>query len=119
MVLNKKETRIRRGRRTRAKIKELEVHRLSVFRTPRHVYAQIIGPDGSTTVASASTLDKVIRSSVRNTGNVEAATAVGKLIGEKGKAAGITRIAFDRSGFRYHGRVKALAEAAREIGLEF
>jgi large subunit ribosomal protein L18 len=91
--------------------------RLSVHRTPRHIYAQIIAGDSKTVLAQASTLDKDLRSGT--TGNVAAAAAVGKLVAERAKAAGVTEVAFDRSGFRYHGRVKALAEAAREGGLEF
>jgi len=117
--MKKGQSRIRRARRTRAKIKELGVHRLSVHRTPRHIYAQVIGPDGGTVIASASTVVKDVRGDLKYTGNVEAAAAVGKAVAEKAKAAGITRVAFDRSGFRYHGRVKALADAARENGLEF
>ena len=117
--MDKKQSRLRRGRRTRAKIRELEVHRLSIHRTPKHIYAQIISPDGATTLASASTLDKDIKSGISNTGNVDAATAVGKAIAEKAKNAGVSNVAFDRSGFRYHGRVKALADAARENGLVF
>jgi large subunit ribosomal protein L18 len=101
--MNKNQSRLRRARRTRAKIRELGVPRLSVHRTPRHMYAQVISPDGDTVVAAVSTLSKELR----------------KAIAEKAKAAGVTRVAFDRSGFRYHGRVKALAEAARENGLEF
>lgn len=115
----KNESRLRRARATRAKIRELGVHRLSVHRTPRHIYAQLIGPDGGTVVAVASTLSKDLRKSLDKTGNVAAAALVGKTIAEKAKTAGITKVAFDRSGFRYHGRVKALAEAARENGLEF
>ena len=117
--MKKVQSRIRRARRTRAKIKELGAHRLSVHRTPRHIYAQVIGPDGGTVVASASTVVKDVAGGLKYTGNIEAAAAVGKSVAEKTKAAGITRVAFDRSGFRYHGRVKALAEAARENGLEF
>ncbi len=117
--MRKTDTRLRRARRTRAKIRELGVHRLSVHRTARHIYAQIIAPDGGTVVAAASTVAKDMRKSLKGTGNVEAATRVGKLIAEKAKSAGVTRVAFDRSGFRYHGRVKALADAARESGLEF
>lgn len=117
--MKKNASRIRRARRTRAKIRELGAHRLSVHRTPRHMYAQVIGPDGGTVVASASTVEKDVRGGLKYTGNVEAAAAVGKAVAEKTKAAGITKVAFDRSGFRYHGRVKALADAARENGLEF
>ena len=90
---------------------------MTVTRTPRHIYAQVISPTGGVVVAQASTLDASLRSGV--TGNVEAAKAVGALIAERAKAAGITKVAFDRSGFKYHGRVKALADAARENGLEF
>lgn len=117
--MKKGKSRIRRARRTRAKIRELGVNRLSVHRTPRHIYAQVIAPDGGTVIASASSVVKDVCGGLKYTGNVEAAAAVGKAVAEKAKAAGITRVAFDRSGFRYHGRVKALAEAARENGLEF
>jgi large subunit ribosomal protein L18 len=117
--MDKKETRLRRARRTRAKIRELGVHRLCVHRTPRHIYAQIIAPTGGETVATASTLDKALSSKIKGTGNVAAAVAVGKAIAEKAKQAGIEKVAFDRSGFRFHGRVKALADAARENGLQF
>lgn len=113
----KKQSRLRRARRARAKISELGVTRLCVNRTPRHIYAQIIAADGSQVLASASTLDKDLRSG--KTGNKDAAEAVGKLIAERAKAAGVTEVAFDRSGFKYHGRVQALADAAREAGLEF
>ncbi len=119
MKLDKKQNRIRRARKVRAKISELEVHRLSVHRTPRHIYAQVIGPDGGTVLASASTLETEVRKGVKSGGNVEAASIVGARIAEKAKAAGIDTVAFDRSGFRYHGRVKALADAAREAGLKF
>ena len=113
----KKQSRLRRARRARAKISELGVTRLCVNRTPRHIYAQVIAADGSKVLASASTLDKELREG--KTGNKEAATAVGKLVAERAKAAGVTQVAFDRSGFKYHGRVQALADAAREAGLEF
>ncbi len=116
--MNKKETRLRRARRTRAKIRELGVPRLTVHRTPRHIYAQVINSD-SKVVASASTVLSALRSEDGGTGNVAAAVAVGKMVAERAKEAGITRVAFDRSGFRYHGRVKALADAARENGLDF
>ena len=116
---DKKTARIRRARRTRAKIRELGTHRLCVFRTPRHIYAQVIAPNGSEVIAAASTLQADVRTGVKTTGNIEAAAAVGKAIAEKAKAAGISTVAFDRSGFRYHGRVKALADAARENGLQF
>ncbi len=114
---DKKQTRLRRARRARAKIRELGVTRLTIHRSPRHIYAQLISGDGARVLASASTLDKELRSG--KTGNAEAAKAVGALIAERAKAAGVTRVAFDRSGFKYHGRVKALADAAREGGLEF
>ena len=117
--MDKKSARIRRARRTRAKIRELGHPRLSVHRTPRHIYAQVIAPAGGGIMASASTLDKGLRAGLKGTGNVSAATAVGKLIADKARAAGVTRVAFDRSGFKFHGRVKALADAAREAGLEF
>jgi large subunit ribosomal protein L18 len=116
--MDKKVSRIRRARRTRAKIRELAVPRLTVHRTPRHIYAQVIAPNGSEVMASASTLQADIKGSVKNTINIAAAAAVGKAIAEKAKAAGITSVAFDRSGFKYHGRVKALADAAREAGLQ-
>lgn len=101
------------------KIRELGVYRLCVHRTPRHIYAQVITPDGGHVVAAASTLEANLRQGLKSTGNIEAAKAVGKAIAEKAKAAGIEQVAFDRSGFRYHGRVKALADAARENGLQF
>jgi large subunit ribosomal protein L18 len=101
------------------KIRELVIHRLCVHRTPHHIYAQVIAPSGSEVVTAASTLQKAVRTNLRSTGNTEAARAVGKAIAEKTKALGIERVAFDRSGFKYHGRVKALAEAAREHGLQF
>ncbi len=114
-----KEARLRRARRGRAKIRELGMHRLTVHRTPRHIYAQIIAPDGATVVAAASTVQKELREAAGKTGNVKAAVLVGKTIAEKARQAGVSRVAFDRSGFRYHGRVRALADAAREAGLEF
>ena len=113
----KKESRLRRARRARAKMRELGVHRLCVNRTPRHIYAQIISPDGGQILAAASTVDASLRDGA--TGNVEAAGKVGKLIAERAKEAGVTKVAFDRSGYKYHGRLKALADAAREGGLEF
>ncbi|MFK8054369.1 MAG: 50S ribosomal protein L18 [Woeseiaceae bacterium] len=119
MKLNKKENRLRRARRTRAKIRELCEVRLSVHRTPRHIYAQIIGADGGSVLASASSNQKSVADGLKATGNVDAAKAVGKALAERAKDAGIERVAFDRSGYRYHGRVKALADAAREAGLKF
>jgi len=101
------------------KIRELDVPRLSVHRTPRHIYAQIIGPGGGETMASASSTDTALRAKMKYSGNISAAKLVGQSIAEKAQAAGITKVAFDRSGFKYHGRVKALADAARENGLQF
>ena len=115
--MDKKSARLKRARRGRAKMRELQAVRLSVYRTPKHIYAQIIAPEGNEVLASASTLDKDLRQG--STGNVEAAGKVGQLIAERAKAAGVSAVAFDRSGYKYHGRVKALAEAAREGGLEF
>lgn len=115
----RKIARLRRARRTREQIRRKNVMRLSVFRSPRHIYAQIINDQTGRVLANASTLDPRIRTAISSGGNVEAASAVGKAIAENAKAAGIARVAFDRSGFKYHGRVKALAEAARENGLEF
>ncbi len=114
---DKKASRLRRARRGRMKMRELGAVRLSVHRTPRHIYAQVISPTGDKVLATASTLEKDLREGP--TGNVEAAAKVGQRIAERAKSAGITTVAFDRSGFKYHGRVKALAEAAREGGLEF
>ena len=118
-MISKKANRVRRAKKTRMKISEKGAHRLSVHRTPRHIYAQVISPDGTQVIAAASTVQKDISGDAKYTGNVEAASLVGKAIAEKSKSAGVTSVAFDRSGFRYHGRVKALAEAAREGGLEF
>jgi len=118
-MISKKANRVRRAKRTRMKISELGAHRLSVHRTPKHIYAQVISPDGTQVIAAASTVQKDIAGDAKYTGNVEAASLVGKAIAEKSKSAGVTSVAFDRSGFRYHGRVKALADAAREGGLEF
>ena len=117
--MNKKETRLRRARKTRAKIAELKAVRLTVFRTNCHMYAQVISGCGSVVLAAASTVEPGVRAQVANGGNKQAAEVVGKLIAERAKAAGIETVAFDRSGFLYHGRVKTLAEAAREGGLKF
>jgi len=120
MIMDKKTSRLRRARRARMKIRELGAFRLTIHRTPRHIYAQVVGSEGgSRTVASASTLDKDLREKLQGTGNQNAAIEVGKLIAERAKAAGIETVAFDRSGFKYHGRVRALADAAREAGLQF
>ncbi len=119
MKLTKQDTRLRRARRGREKIKELAAMRLSVHRTPQHIYAQIFAAEGDKVLVAASTLQKDVRGELKITGNIEAARAVGRAIAERAKAKGIGKVAFDRSGFMYHGRVKALAEAAREAGLEF
>lgn len=117
--MNKKIARLRRARKTRARIADLKMVRLCVFRTNSHIYAQIISAEGDKVLAAASTLEAEVRGSLKSGGNTEAAAVVGKRIAEKAKAAGIEKVAFDRSGFQYHGRVKALAEAARENGLSF
>ena len=114
---DKRTSRLRRAKRTRMHIRTLGANRLTVYRTPQHIYAQIIAPEGNRVVVSASTLNKDLRGSLKSTGNIAAAAAVGKEIAERAKQAGIEQVAFDRSGFKYHGRVKALAEAAREAGL--
>ena len=119
MKITKKERRQRRARQTRAQIRELKLARLTVHRTPRHIYAQLFDGEGERVLAAASTVQKDVAEGLKGTGNIEAARAVGRSIAERAKAAGITRVAFDRAGFQYHGRVKALAEAAREAGLEF
>ena len=117
--MDKKRARLRRARRTRMRIRELGAHRLCIYRTPRHIYAQIIAPSGGEIVASASTLDAEIKGTADYGGNIAAAAVVGKAIAERGRKAGVETVAFDRSGFRYHGRLKALADAAREGGLTF
>jgi len=113
----KKTARIRRAKKARYKMRELDVDRLCIYRTPRHIYAQVIAGDGATVLASASTVEKELRSDA--SGNTDAATKIGEVIAERAKAKGVTKVAFDRSGFKYHGRVKALADAARGNGLEF
>jgi len=118
-MLTKKEQRLRRSRQTRARIAKQGVARLTVFRSNLHIYANVISGDGAKVLASASTVEKEVREQLANGGNAAAATVVGKRIAEKAKAAGIDKVAFDRAGFAYHGRVKALAEAAREAGLQF
>ena len=114
---DKKQSRLRRATRGRKKMRELGAVRLTVHRTPRHTYAQLISPEGDRVLAAASTLEKDLRAGA--TGNIAAATKIGSLIAERAKAQGISAVAFDRSGFKYHGRIKALADAAREGGLEF
>lgn len=115
---DKKQSRLRRAKKLRAKISRQGVKRLSVHRTSQHIYAQVIDETGAKVLAATSTLDAAIKKEVKNTSNCEAATAVGKRVAELAKEAGVEEVAFDRSGFRYHGRVKALAEAAREAGLK-
>ncbi|WP_024891215.1 50S ribosomal protein L18 [Luteimonas huabeiensis] len=117
--MDKKNARLRRAKATRARIRELGVPRLSVLRTGQHVYAQLFSADGSKVLAAASTTQADVREGLKNGKNAEAAAKVGRAIAEKAKAAGIEKIAFDRSGYRYHGRIKALADAAREGGLQF
>ena len=118
MSTTKKDRRLRRAAKTRAHIRELGVARLTVHRTPQHIYAQLTDAAGARVLASASTVQEAVRGGLKGTGNIEAAKAVGRAIAERAKAAGVSKAAFDRSGFQFHGRVKALAEAAREAGLE-
>lgn len=113
----KNDSRLRRARRARTRIRDLGMNRLSVHRTPRHIYAQVIAPAGDRVLASASTLDSELRNGA--TGNIAAAAEVGKLVAKRAMEAGVASVAFDRGGYKYHGRVKALADAARETGLEF
>lgn len=117
--MNKKQARARRAKQTRKHIRELGALRLCVHRTPRHIYAQVFSDDGSRVLASASTVEKDFRQTEAHGGNASAAAAVGRLVAERAVAAGIERVAFDRAGFKYHGRIKALADAAREHGLKF
>jgi large subunit ribosomal protein L18 len=118
--MNDKQTkRVRRADRIRRRIRLLGVERLTIHRTPQHIYAQIIDKSGGRVLASASTLETEVRLGLKHGGNVAAAQLIGKRIAEKARAAGITRVAFDRAGYQYHGRVKALADAAREAGLQF
>jgi large subunit ribosomal protein L18 len=121
-MITKKEQRLRRSRQTRVRIAQQRVARLTVFRSNLHIYASIVSDDGTQVLASASTAEKEVREQLGAAGkggNASAATIIGKRIAEKAKAAGVEKVAFDRSGFAYHGRVKALAEAAREAGLQF
>ncbi len=117
--MDKKSSRLKRALKLRCKIKKFDVNRLTIHRTSQHIYAQVLSTDGKSTLASASTVQEGIRTTVKNTSNINAAVEVGKAIAEKALAAGVTEVAFDRSGFKYHGRVKALADAAREAGLKF
>ena len=118
-MIDKNKARLRRARKTRAKIAELKSVRLSVHRTNCHIYAQVISACGSKVLAAASSLETDVRKDLGNGGNLGAASVIGKLIAERAIKAGIDQVAFDRSGFQYHGRIKALAEAAREAGLKF
>lgn len=117
--MDKKIARLRRAKSTRSHIRKLGVPRLSVLRTGQHLYAQLFTADGSTVLASASTMQADVREGLKSGKNMDAAAKVGRMIGERAKAAGIDAVAFDRSGYRYHGRIKALADAAREAGLQF
>ena len=117
--MDKKAARLRRATKARKKMQELGATRLVVHRTPRHIYAQVIAPNGSEVLASASTVEKAIAEQVKYTGNADAAAVVGKAIAERALAKGVNTVSFDRSGFQYHGRVAALAAAAREAGLQF
>jgi large subunit ribosomal protein L18 len=119
VIITKKQRRLRRAVKSRAHIRQLGTARLSVHRTPNHIYAQVTDAEGSKVIATASTTQSKVREGLKGTGNIEAAKAVGRAIAERTKAAGVTRVAFDRAGFQFHGRIKALADAAREAGLEF
>lgn len=115
----KKDARLRRAAKARARIAERGAHRLTVHKSSQHMYAQVIAPEGGRVVAAASTVQKKVREGLKNTSNIDAAKAVGKAVAEKAQAAGVEQVAFDRSGYKFHGRVKALADAARESGLKF
>ena len=118
MILTKKQRRLRRAVKTRAHIRDLGIARLTIHRTPQHIYAQVTDASGAKVISAASTVQEKVREGLKGTGNVEAAKAVGRAIAERTRAAGVSKVAFDRAGFQFHGRVKALAEAAREAGLE-
>lgn len=117
--MNKKQARVRRSTKSRMKMKELGAIRLVVNRTPRHIYAQVVSAEGGKILATASSVEKDIKSDAKSTGNVDTAKAVGALVAKRATEAGVSKVAFDRSGFKYHGRVKALADSARENGLQF
>lgn len=117
--MDKKSSRLKRALRLRCKIKKLNVNRLTIHRTSQHIYAQVLSADGTVTLAAASTVQADVKSGLSNTSNIKAAVEVGRVVAERAIAAGVTQVAFDRSGFKYHGRVKALADAAREAGLKF
>ena len=116
---DKQAVRVRRSKKSRLHMRNLGAHRLTVHRTPQHIYAQIIAPDAASTLVACSTLEKEVAKGLKSTSNLEAAKKIGQTIAARAKEKGITKVAFDRSGFRFHGRVKALADAAREGGLEF
>ena len=116
---DKQAVRVRRSKKSRLHMRNLGAHRLTVHRTPQHIYAQILAPDAGKTLVAASTLEKELTKGLKSTANVEAAKKIGVELARRAKDKGITKVAFDRSGFKYHGRVKALADAAREGGLEF
>lgn len=118
-MIDKNQARLRRARKTRAQIAKLKAIRLAVHRTNSHIYAQVISACGSKVLAVASSLEPSVRKDLPNGGNIAAAAVIGKLIAERARKAGVEQVAFDRGGFQYHGRVKALAEAAREAGLKF
>ena len=118
-MINKKKARLRRAVKARMRMRVQATHRLCVYRTPRHIYAQIIIPDGSQTIVAASSLEKEIKGSVKGKGKLSMATKIGEVIAQRAVKKGVTKLAFDRSGYKYHGRVKALAEAARDQGLQF
>jgi large subunit ribosomal protein L18 len=118
-MIDKKQSRLRRARQTRVRISEQRAIRLTIHRTNVHIYAQVIDASGAKVIASASTLDKELRAQVANGGNVKAAALVGQRIAQRAREKGVEKVAFDRSGYKYHGRVKALADAAREAGLKF
>lgn len=118
-MIKQQDPRLKRATRSRKRIREQNAVRLCVHRTPRHIYAQVISPDGANVLVCASTLDKSIKGKLKSTGNTEAASLVGKLVAKRALDAGVKQVAFDRSGLKYHGRIKALADAAREGGLEF
>lgn len=118
-MINKNQARLRRARKSRGRIARLGAVRMSVYRTPRHFYAQIFNESGDQVLVSASTLSAELRKSLKTGGNCEAAQAVGEMIARQAKSAGVTTVAFDRSGYRYHGRIKAFADSAREYGLKF
>lgn len=117
--MDKRTARLKRARSGRIKIRAHGERRLCIHRTPRHIYAQITESDGGRVLVCASTVDREVKTTLGNGGNIKAATEVGRLVAERAKQAGIKRVAFDRSGYKYHGRVKALADSAREAGLKF